>query len=94
MALALYSKGQNSTNYGLLLAGATVVVHALNPVYTRWRQELMPMARQGMDLAQRLGATFMLPGNVYNFGSTMPPRHNLRSTSMDSSVSNVIVCKP
>jgi multiple sugar transport system permease protein len=26
VALALYSKGQNSTNYGLLLAGATVVV--------------------------------------------------------------------
>jgi nucleoside-diphosphate-sugar epimerase len=25
-----------------------------------------------MDLAQRLGATFMLPGNVYNFGRTMP----------------------
>ena len=26
VALALYSKGQNATNYGLLLAGATVVV--------------------------------------------------------------------
>ena len=26
VALALYSKGQNSTNYGLLLAGATVVI--------------------------------------------------------------------
>ncbi len=26
MALALYSTGQNSTNYGLLLAGATVVI--------------------------------------------------------------------
>jgi hypothetical protein len=25
-----------------------------------------------MDLAQRLCATFMLPGNVYNFGSSMP----------------------
>jgi nucleoside-diphosphate-sugar epimerase len=53
-------------------AGATVVVHALNPVYTRWRQEMMPMARQGMDLAQHLGARFMLPGNVYNYGAGMP----------------------
>ena len=53
-------------------AGARVVVHAVNPPYTRWRQELLPAARQGMDLAQRLGARFMLPGNVYNFGEHMP----------------------
>ena len=25
-----------------------------------------------MDVAQRLGARFMLPGNVYNFGERMP----------------------
>lgn len=53
-------------------AGAQVVVHALNPVYTHWAREALPLARQGMDLAQRLGATFMLPGNVYNFGASMP----------------------
>lgn len=53
-------------------AGSQVVVHALNPVYNRWSSEALPMARQGMDLAQRLGATFMLPGNVYNYGSGMP----------------------
>jgi nucleoside-diphosphate-sugar epimerase len=53
---------------------AQVVVHGLNPVYTRWDREALPLARQGMDLAQRLGATFMLPGNVYNFGTAMPAR--------------------
>ena len=53
-------------------AGSQVVVHALNPLYTRWAQEALPLARQGMDLAQHLGATFMLPGNVYNFGTAMP----------------------
>ena len=53
-------------------ARAQVVVYALNPVYTRWAQEAMPMAIAGMDLAQRLGARFMLPGNVYNFGKQMP----------------------
>ena len=52
--------------------GASVVVHAINPVYTRWNEEALPMARAGMDVAQRLGATFMLPGNVYNFGEAMP----------------------
>ena len=53
-------------------AGAQVLVHALNPPYDRWPQQLMPMARAGMDLAGRLGARFMLPGNVYNYGTAMP----------------------
>lgn len=55
-------------------AGACVVVHAVNPLYTRWAQDVMPLGRLGMHIAQRLGATFMLPGNVYNFGAGMPAR--------------------
>lgn len=56
-------------------AGATEVVHALNPSnYTLWKAELLPMARQGMDIAERLGARFALPGNVYNYGAAMPAR--------------------
>lgn len=54
-------------------AGATVVIYAINPPYSRWASEALPLARLGMDAAQRLGATFMLPGNVYNFGEKMPP---------------------
>jgi nucleoside-diphosphate-sugar epimerase len=54
-------------------AGADVVVHAINPKdYTLWATELLPLARQGMDIAERLGARFALPGNVYNFGQGMP----------------------
>lgn len=53
-------------------AGASVLVHALNPPYTRWAQQVLPLARTGMDLAQRLGARFILPGNVYNHGAAMP----------------------
>jgi nucleoside-diphosphate-sugar epimerase len=53
---------------------ARVVVHAANPSYTRWPTEALPLARASMDLAQRLGATFMLPGNVYGFGAGMPAR--------------------
>jgi nucleoside-diphosphate-sugar epimerase len=54
-------------------AGARVVIHAVNPHYTRWQSDLLPLAHAGMDLAQRLGARLMLPGNVYNFGVDMPP---------------------
>jgi nucleoside-diphosphate-sugar epimerase len=53
-------------------AGAQVVLYAVNPLYTQWPALLLPLARQGMDLAQRLGALFMLPGNVYNFGDDLP----------------------
>jgi nucleoside-diphosphate-sugar epimerase len=54
-------------------AGAQVVVYAINPPYTRWSRALLPMARQGMDVAQQLDATFMLPGNIYAYGEGMPP---------------------
>lgn len=54
-------------------AGAKVVVHAINPHYTRWDAEALPALQQGLAVAQRLGALFMLPGNVYNFGEGMPP---------------------
>jgi nucleoside-diphosphate-sugar epimerase len=53
-------------------AGARAVLYAVNPPYTRWASEALPLARTAMDVAERLGATFMLPGNVYNFGERMP----------------------
>lgn len=53
-------------------AGASVVVYAVNPPYTDWARQLLPLARQGLDAAERLGALFMLPGNVYGYGDGMP----------------------
>ncbi len=53
-------------------AGARVVVDAINPVYTRWQHDSLPYMRCSLALARRLGATYMLPGNVYNFGAQMP----------------------
>lgn len=53
---------------------ASVVVHALNPAYTQkaWCAEAPAMLDAAIHLAQTLKATLMLPGNVYNFGATMP----------------------
>lgn len=53
-------------------AGARVVVYAVNPLYTQWPTQALPMFQHGVAVAQRLGALFMLPGNVYNFGAAMP----------------------
>ena len=54
--------------------GASLVVHAVNPPYTQWQAQALPLLCQGLDVAERLGARFMLPGNVYNYGAGMPPR--------------------
>ncbi len=65
---------QDTAALAAAAAGASVIVHALNPIYTRWEAEALPALRLGLDLADRLGGHFMLPGNVYNFGATMPAR--------------------
>lgn len=56
-------------------AGACVVVHAMNPAaYTdaAWRAEAPAMMRAAIDIASRLDALLLFPGNVYNFGAGMP----------------------
>ena len=55
-------------------AGATVVVNALNPVYSNkvWQSEVLPMTDAAIAITRALGATLMVPGNVYNFGAAMP----------------------
>ena len=55
--------------------GAQVVVHALNPPYTdqAWRTQAPALMEAAIAVARQLGATLMLPGNVYNFGEGMPP---------------------
>ena len=65
-------------------AGADVVVHAVNPHYTRWATDLLPMGRQGMAIAERLGARFALPGNVYNYGAAMPATLDSRTPQWPS----------
>ncbi|MES2935770.1 MAG: NAD-dependent epimerase/dehydratase family protein [Pseudomonadota bacterium] len=54
------------------LGGADVVVNAINPLYTAWDTEALPLARMAMSVALRLNATLIFPGNVYNFGASMP----------------------
>ena len=41
VALALYSKGQNATNYGLLLAGATVVVTPILLLFLAFQRKVI-----------------------------------------------------
>jgi nucleoside-diphosphate-sugar epimerase len=49
-----------------------VVINTANPVYTRWALEAVAMNDASIAIAKALGATLMLPGNVYNFGADLP----------------------
>jgi nucleoside-diphosphate-sugar epimerase len=73
--------------------GADAVVHAVNPAYTAWSAELLPMARQGMAVAERLGALFMLPGNVYNFGESMPALLREDTPERPTTVKGMLRCE-
>jgi nucleoside-diphosphate-sugar epimerase len=53
--------------------GADVILHALNPPYTQWRRLALPLAESALHAARSSGATLMLPGNLYNYGSPLPP---------------------
>lgn len=53
-------------------AGAEVVVYGVNPIYTHWDAEALPLLEAALALTLTLRARFMLPGNVYGYGEGMP----------------------
>lgn len=54
------------------LGRVDVVIHAANVIYKRWASEAIALNDASLSIAKALGATLMLPGNVYNFGTDMP----------------------
>ena len=71
-ALHLATPLTDTAALAALAAGARAVLYAVNQPYGLWASQALPDARLGMDVAQRLRATFLFPGNVYNFGAQMP----------------------
>jgi nucleoside-diphosphate-sugar epimerase len=53
--------------------GADVVLHALNPTLTDWSRQALPLAYSAITAAETAGATLLFPGNLYNYGSPLPP---------------------
>lgn len=52
--------------------GVDIVFNGLNPIYTEW-DKCLPMAENVMAACRANGALHLAPGNVYNYGSPMPP---------------------
>jgi nucleoside-diphosphate-sugar epimerase len=50
-------------------AGASVIVHAVNPPgYRNWGELVLPMLESTLAAARASGARVLLPGTVYNYG--------------------------
>ena len=52
--------------------GHDVIVNAWNPPYNRWETVVPGLTRDVIDAARSAGATIIVPGNVYVFGSGSP----------------------
>lgn len=53
--------------------GADIVLHALNPQHTDWSRLALPLAYSAINAAETAGATLLFPGNLYNYGTGLPP---------------------
>ena len=59
----------NREDVRMAARGASVIVHAVNPPgYRNWAKLVVPMVDNTIAAAQRVGATVVLPGTVYNYG--------------------------
>ena len=65
--------------------GVDVVLHALNPAYTQWSRQALPLAYSAITAAEGAGGTLLFPGNLYNYGSPLPPVIDERSPMLPSS---------
>ncbi|SFR34939.1 hypothetical protein [Litoreibacter janthinus] len=52
--------------------GAEIIVNAWNPAYPDWGRQVPELTQQVIDTARDTGATVLLPGNIYNYGTGMP----------------------
>jgi nucleoside-diphosphate-sugar epimerase len=52
---------------------AEIVLHALNPEFSEWPLLVPHFAEIAIASARRAGGTLMFVGNLYNYGSPLPP---------------------
>lgn len=64
--------------------GFDVLVNALNPPYHKWSELLPELTASVIQAARSSGATVLIPGNVYNFGTNPPAL--MKATSPQSAI--------
>ncbi|MEP5758687.1 MAG: epimerase, partial [Litoreibacter sp.] len=53
--------------------GVDVIVNAWNPPYTKWATQLPQLTREVIAAAKISGAMVLIPGNIYVYGTGIPP---------------------
>ena len=66
--------------------GADVIVNGWHMEPKDWAREVPKLHAQVREVAEASGATVILPGNIYNFGDTMPEVLNEDTPQLPSSV--------
>ena len=56
------------------VSGCDVVFNGLNPLYHRWHDEAIPLAKNVIAACLESGATHLFPGNLYNYGYDIPEK--------------------
>ena len=69
---AVSADAMNAEALCVAAQGMDVIVNALNPPYAEWQRFALPLAAHALAAAESSGALLMFPGNVYNFGKTLP----------------------
>lgn len=64
----------NAASLSAAAAGCDVIINAVNPPYPKWSRDMPRLTKAVVAAAKQIGATVMVPGNVYNFGAAMPAR--------------------
>jgi len=49
-----------------------VIINAINPPYQHWSRDVPRITKNVIAVAKSRGATVMVPGNIYHYGTTMP----------------------
>ncbi len=71
-------------------ADACMVLYAINPPYPRWKAEALPLLGHAVAIADKLSATLLFPGNVYNFGAAMPAQLTESTTQSAATIKGKI----
>lgn len=53
--------------------GKDLIVNGWNPPYASWATDLPVLAASVIEAARASGATVMIPGNIYVYGTDLPP---------------------
>ncbi|MCG6857859.1 MAG: NmrA family NAD(P)-binding protein [Salaquimonas sp.] len=65
----------DASNEAQLIAathGADFIFNGLNPLYPTWQRDVMVLAKNVIAAAHANDAVHLFPGNVYNYGTTLP----------------------